>query len=65
MIREKTKRFYYLICDGCGASAPGSPLKEEAINQAIEAGWQRHHKWNGLAYIHRDYCPNCAKEKGD
>jgi len=62
-IHTITKTFYHVTCDNCGDWAPGSPIRAEAIDQAIESGWQRTFHWNGLEHIRTDLCPDCFEER--
>ncbi len=61
-IEAKTRTTYHVTCDRCGAMAPGSPVREEAIFQAIESGWQCVSWWNGLKDVHWEFCPDCFEE---
>jgi len=62
-VETKTSTFYHVNCDGCGARAPGSPIKDEAVSQAIKSEWEHVSWWNGLECIHRDLCPACYEEE--
>jgi len=65
MIDEKstTAKFYQVICDECGNTAPGSTIRQEAITLAEEAGFQVSVRWNGLAYVSTYLCPDCYREQ--
>ncbi len=51
----------YRICDKCGKHSPHvfSDSQEDAINEAIKAGWVHQDKGN------LDFCPDCKEAIGE
>lgn len=59
--RIQTLVDFRVICDVCQRAAPESPVREEALTQAMEAGFQVATRWNGLEYIEIHLCPDCQQ----
>jgi hypothetical protein len=60
--RIQTLVDFRVICDGCQRAAPKSPVKEEALTQAMEAGFQTITRWSGLEHVTTHLCPDCQQE---
>lgn len=65
MLLRKLIMTYGIVCDKCGATADFSRDDDDAKSAAIEAGFTHYDWYNGLEYIHRDYCPTCESELTD